>query len=133
MARSERIQVQRGESLDLVEHDLELSVAGFKSIRERRRLRVAPLTIVSGANSSGKSSFFQPLLLLKQTIEATFDPGVLLINGPNLRFTLQDQLLSKAKSSTSRLKQFTVGMRVGQNAREPVSYTHLTLPTKRIV
>jgi len=36
----------------------------------------------------------QPLLLLKQTIESPGDPGALLLDGPNVRFTMADQLLS---------------------------------------
>jgi len=37
----------------------------------------------------------QPLLLLKQTLEAPYDPGPLLIDGPNVQFTLAEQFLSK--------------------------------------
>ncbi len=47
-----------------------ISVAGFKSISTERTLQIRPLTILAGANSSGKSSMMQPLLLLKQTLEA---------------------------------------------------------------
>lgn len=72
-----------------------LAVWGFKSVDQRRRLEVRPLTILAGANSSGKSSIVQPLLLLKQTLEAPADPGALLLDGPNVRFTSSEQLLSK--------------------------------------
>src|SRR5205807_1152872 len=48
----------------------------------------------AGANSSGKSSMIQPLLLLKQTLEAPFNPGPLRINGPILKFTSSDQFMS---------------------------------------
>jgi hypothetical protein len=34
-------------------------------------------------------------LLLKQTLEASYDPGPLLLNGPNVRLTSAEQLLSK--------------------------------------
>ena len=37
----------------------------------------------------------QPLLMLKQTLEAPYDPGPLLIEGPNVQFTLAEQFLSK--------------------------------------
>jgi hypothetical protein len=50
---------------------------------------------LGGANSSGKSSIVQPLLLLKQTLEASYDPGALLLDGPNVRFTSGDQFLSR--------------------------------------
>ncbi len=64
----------------------ELSVAGFKSIRDEIKLSIRPLTVLAGANSSGKTSLLQPLLLLKQTVEAPYDPGPLLLNGPHVAF-----------------------------------------------
>src|SRR5437762_9214221 len=73
----------------------EIQVAGFKSISQEQAIEIRPLTILAGANSSGKSSMMQPLLLLKQTLEATYDPGSLLLNGPNVKFTSVDQMLSR--------------------------------------
>jgi hypothetical protein len=40
-----------------------------------------------------------PLLMLNQTLDATFDPGPLLINGPNVKFTSTSQFLSKVGSN----------------------------------
>ena len=71
-----------------------IAVKGFKSIAEECEIDIRPLTILAGANSSGKSSIMQPLLLLKQTLEAPYDPGPLLIDGPNVRFTSTSQFLS---------------------------------------
>jgi hypothetical protein len=71
-----------------------ITIEGYKSIVKEQSIEIAPLTILAGANSSGKSSMIQPLLLLKQTLEAPFDPGPLLINGPTLKFTSSDQFLS---------------------------------------
>src|SRR5579864_1501711 len=79
-----------------------IAVEGFKSISKRQSIDIAPLTILAGANSSGKSSIMQPLLLLKQTLEATFDPGPLLILGGNVRFTSSDQFLSKSPKPVRR-------------------------------
>ncbi|MCX7046105.1 MAG: AAA family ATPase [Candidatus Sumerlaeota bacterium] len=74
---------------------LSLSVRGFKSICTEQQLEIRPLTLLAGANSSGKSSMMQPLLLIKQTLEAPYDPGALLLDGPNVRFTSSNQLLSR--------------------------------------
>ena len=71
-----------------------IAVKGFKSIAEECEIDIRPLTILAGANSSGKSSIMQPLLMLKQTLEAPYDPGPLLIDGPNVQFTLAEQFLS---------------------------------------
>jgi predicted ATPase len=71
-----------------------ITVGGYKSLSTEQQIEVTPLTILAGANSSGKSSMMQPLLLLKQTLDASFDPGALLLSGPNVRFTSVDQLFS---------------------------------------
>ncbi len=75
-----------------------IAVRGFKSLYEECQIEIRPLTILAGANSSGKSSIMQPLLLMKQTLEATYDPGSLLLNGPNVRFSLSEQLFSHCGS-----------------------------------
>ena len=72
-----------------------IAVEGFKSIAKRQEIEIAPLTILAGANSSGKSSIMQPLLMLKQTLEATYDPGPLKIDGPNVNFTEAKEFLSR--------------------------------------
>jgi predicted ATPase len=45
-----------------------LKIENFKSIRSMKELNLAPLTILCGTNSSGKSSLLQPILLLAQTL-----------------------------------------------------------------
>ena len=47
----------------------ELRAQNFKSWQDTGALQFAPLTGLFGANSSGKSSILQVLLLLKQTVE----------------------------------------------------------------
>ena len=69
-----------------------IAVSGFKSIRTRQAIDIRPLTILAGANGSGKSSMIQPLLLLKQTLEASYDPGPLLLYGPNVKFSQVKQM-----------------------------------------
>src|SRR5712691_3973709 len=87
-------------------------VGGFKSISREQSIEIRPLTILAGANSSGKSSMMQPLLLLKQTLEAPYDPGALLLNGPNVRFSSADQLLSRTNDGKS-VRAFYVGLEEG--------------------
>jgi predicted ATPase len=72
-----------------------IAVEGFKSIAKRQEIEIAPLTILAGANSSGKSAIMQPLLMLKQTLEATYDPGPLKIDGENVKFTEAKEFLSR--------------------------------------
>ena len=42
----------------------EIRVAGFKSVRKEQSIEIRPLTILAGANSSGKSSMMQPLRIV---------------------------------------------------------------------
>lgn len=86
-----------------------IAVKGFKSIAEKCEIEISPLTILAGANSSGKSSIMQPLLMLKQTLEAPYDPGPLLIDGPNVKFTIFEQFLSSLSNEVNG-KSFTVGI-----------------------
>ena len=87
-----------------------ITVKGFKSIVEERVIDIRPLTILAGANSSGKSSIMQPLLLLKQTLEVPYDPGPLLLYGPNVQFTEMEQFLSKLESEKRKTDRFQIGV-----------------------
>ena len=42
-----------------------ITVGSYKSIAQEQSIEIRPLTLLAGANSSGKSSIMQPLLLLK--------------------------------------------------------------------
>lgn len=91
-----------------------ISVRGYKSIAKECDVEIRPLTLLAGANSSGKSSLMQPLLLLKQTLEATYDPGALLLNGPNVRFSDAEQIFSNIPGQ-SRGNSFDIGLRSSQD------------------
>jgi hypothetical protein len=99
----------------------EIKVAGFKSISDEQSVEVRPLTILAGANSSGKSSIMQPLLLLKQTLEAGYDPGPLLLHGPNVKFTSAEQLLSRVGKRHSS-DTFHVGIRLNTGESFQISF-----------
>ena len=57
-----------------------LSIQNFKGWKDTGTIRMAPISLFFGANSSGKSSIGQFLMMLKQTVEspdrkAIFYPG----------------------------------------------------------
>ena len=87
-----------------------ITVKGFKSIADECSIEIRPLTILAGANSSGKSSIMQPILMMKQTLEAPYDPGPLLIDGPNVRFTSAEQFLSQLDGKV--MGKFSMGLEV---------------------
>jgi hypothetical protein len=73
-----------------------IAVTGFKSLATKTDLEIRPLTVLAGANSSGKSSLMQPLLLMKQTLESDFiAAGPFLLSGPYVQFTETKQFLSR--------------------------------------
>jgi hypothetical protein len=109
-----------------------IAVSGFKSLAAKADLEIRPLTVLAGANSSGKSSFMQPLLLMKQTLESDFSAaGPFLLSGPYLQFTETKQFLSRARdingSPTSFIVEFsfnggsTVGMTFSRESEAGIS------------
>ena len=88
-----------------------IEVEGYKSLYDRSRIEIRSLTLLAGANSSGKSSIIQPLLLLKQTLEAPYAPGALLLSGSNVRFTSSQQVFSRISPKTNK---FTVKIYYGE-------------------
>lgn len=60
-------------------------VRNFKSFKNPEQVVVKPITVLAGANSSGKSSFLQSILLLKQTLQYGPANRPLSLNGPILK------------------------------------------------
>jgi predicted ATPase len=113
-----------------------IRVSGFKSIGDKQAIDLRPLTLLAGPNSSGKSSIMQSLLLLKQTLEAPYDPGPLLLNGPNVKFTSAEQMFSRV-SKTNQAHQIVVGLemddkrdieiRFGRHSKGGIEVQHLAI------
>lgn len=83
-------------------------IQGFKSIKNNVKINLKPLTILAGRNSSGKSSIVQPLLLLKQSLEAQQEPDPLLLDGPCTKFHEARQMLWRGKNKEDHLDQWTL-------------------------
>lgn len=69
------------------------SLGGFKSFNKINTLDMAPITIFAGANSSGKSTILQSILLLKQTIQYGSKARPLSLNGPLIRLGTFDDVI----------------------------------------
>jgi AAA15 family ATPase/GTPase len=61
------------------------TLENFKAF-QKCTLDLAPLTILIGENSSGKSSILQALLLIKQTLESPSGGGILNLNSHYVQF-----------------------------------------------
>ena len=79
-------------------------VSNFKSIREDTDLTLGPLTIFAGANSSGKSTFIQSILLVAQTLAHKVDSRSVVLNGALTSLGQFDDL----KSNGSESDQITI-------------------------
>src|SRR5688572_14864588 len=82
---------------------MKISIYNFKSIGSLVNYEIRPLTILSGTNSSGKSSFIQLLLLLKQTIELGSDEFALVLDGKLFPVTHYFDILNR-KAKNNKLK-----------------------------
>lgn len=79
---------------------MKLSIINFKSIDNLSNFELKPLTILSGNNSSGKSSFIQLLLLIKQSLDISSSKYQLFTNGELLKVKNQiDLILGKNKKN----------------------------------
>ena len=60
-------------------------LSNFKAFSKHIDLGLAPLTLFMGANSSGKSTILQSILLIKQTLQYAAPDKPLALNGPLVR------------------------------------------------
>jgi predicted ATPase len=92
----------------------QIQVKGYKSLVDAT-LQVRPLTLLAGTNSSGKSSIMQPLLLIKQTMEAPYQPaGALVLDAEHVHLTSAEQVLSEINQDKASRFSFKI---VGKDFR----------------
>ena len=71
-----------------------IRLEAFKSVGEAVELELAPLTLIAGPNSSGKSTLLQSILLVAQTMSSKVTARPLVLNGPTVRLGTFDDVLS---------------------------------------
>lgn len=81
------------------------SLEYFKSVYESNPLEMLPLTIFTGANSSGKSTILQSILLTTQTIQNSIHSKSVVLNGHIIKLGTFDDILSNNQNS----KNITIG------------------------
>jgi hypothetical protein len=86
-----------------------IAVTGFKSLATKADVEIRPLTVLAGANSSGKSSLMQPLLLMKQTFDnERIPPGPFWLSGDLAEYTSADQFLTIDPKQPDAAKRLTI-------------------------
>ncbi|WP_430439941.1 DUF3696 domain-containing protein [Shinella sp.] len=61
------------------------TIENFKSFKGEHSVNLAAVNVLAGANSSGKSTLIQSILLLKQTLQYGAEDRAITLNGPLLR------------------------------------------------
>lgn len=77
----------------------------FKSVRQETELELAPLTILAGPNSSGKSTWTQSILLISQTLASKVSSRSVVLNGHLTKLGQFDDL----RSFNSEADQILIG------------------------
>ncbi|OBR66499.1 hypothetical protein A7K91_03375 [Paenibacillus oryzae] len=80
---------------------MKISVANFKAIEQLDDYDLKPLTIISGANSGGKSSLIQLLLVIKQTLENNLGSQKLILNKPYVSLGKYKDIIFEGKSKNN--------------------------------
>ncbi len=75
------------------------TIEKFKSVSRKTSLDVAPLTIFSGENSSGKSTVIQSLLLTMQTLQSPVNNRAVILNGHVVKLGTFNDIVSDGCSS----------------------------------
>lgn len=102
-----------------------LTLNNFKIWRSTGQMQLAPLTLVFGTNSSGKSSLIQSLLLLRQTVNSQ-DPNLDLNfgnpdTGDSVVLGRFPDVLCRHGAATEAVKAKQIGIEFGWRAGEPGS------------
>ncbi|AYG60011.1 AAA family ATPase [Rhizobium jaguaris] len=79
-------------------------IKNFKSFKEPPQVDFSTVNVLAGANSSGKSTLIQSILLLKQTIQYGSQDREITLNGPLLRLGS----FSDIRNNSSSNSNFTV-------------------------
>lgn len=102
-------------------------IGNFKSIREPVTLNFAPLTVISGINSSGKSTLIQSMLMVAQTICAGAASDALIFNGPFVQLGRLQDVLHYGNDDAP----MTIGFRWAPYGRDPYRFLHLEAHIQR--
>ncbi|VVN71075.1 hypothetical protein PS726_00419 [Pseudomonas fluorescens] len=136
-----------------------IGINNFKGFSQPQRIRLAPVTLIYGPNSSGKSSIIQALMLLKQSITRPSEKGGLVSTGEyidlgtfssmmnnhntqnDLEFSVEYSPLKRQSSaertnfgdSHNRIHEFTYSLSGRESNHKNEEFTYLKKITTKIV
>lgn len=89
-----------------------IEIDNFKSYTEKQYIHFSDLSVLLGANSSGKSTALQALLIMKQTIECNSPDEELLLSGKYVALGDFDDVISDPKKD-----YFTLAVVLGETEK----------------
>lgn len=92
----------------------EWKLDNFKSIDKEKDLEFRPLTIFTGANSSGKSTILQSILLVTQTLQSPIASRSILLNGWFKKFGSYSDVVNRRDYN----KNIKIGFYIENNGEE---------------
>jgi len=99
-------------------------LTNFKSIYNMEKdLEFAPLTVLTGTNSSGKSTFIQSILLIAQTMQNKFYNPSLVLNGDFVDLGQFDDIRSRTKQDGNQETK-PVGIRWSYKCKGNIERKH---------
>ncbi len=99
---------------------MKISIENFKSISALHNFKIKPFTVLSGINSSGKSSFIQLLLLLKQTVEKSSTDDIFSLDGKYYQVNNFQNLIYKKNTNNKISISFIFNKDEFKNSKEPI-------------
>lgn len=97
------------------------SIENFKPIVNSGELKLAPVTILAGLNSSGKTSLLQSILMIAQTLSNQVVDRPLILNGPAVRLGTFEDVLSDFSTTSSITCAFELGESYEPDMEDPLS------------
>jgi predicted ATPase len=85
-------------------------IQNFKPIVDSGELQLAPVTVLAGRNSSGKSSLIQSILMIAQTLSSRVLDRALLPNGPIVQLGTFEDILSEQTNFRTLVISFELEM-----------------------
>lgn len=102
-----------------------LDMDGFKGFNKNGTIQFSNINLFFGANSSGKSTAIQALMLLKQTLESKSDQFDLLLNGKYINLGSPGDIIYKDSQNSVR-SHFSIGLELNSDNEFPNSINEVS-------
>ncbi len=99
------------------------SIQNFKPILDSGELKLAPVTVLAGRNSSGKSSLIQSILMIAQTLSEPLPEPALVLNDRIVQLGTMEDFLCQFSESRKLMIEFELSAEE-ENEKSHQKWTH---------